>query len=559
MHDLLIRGARVFDGSGAPARRCDVAVSGGRIAALGEGLGAARETVDAGGLALMPGVIDVHTHYDAQLTWDPFGDPSPALGVTTVVIGNCGFGIAPCKPGDRDLTLRNLTHVEGMSLSALRQGVDWRFESFGQYLDFLGRRGVGVNVASFIGHSAIRTFVLGEDAPRRAATPDEVAAMAALVRDGMRQGAIGFATSTSPAHNGEGGIPMPSRLAEDAELSDLVAAMGEGGRGTFMLTKGGQTKIPFLASLARRAKRPVVIAAILHSSVDPEGTFRDLAQIDAARGEGLGLYGQISCCPLSNEFTLRSPYPFEGLAAWKPAMTAKGDAVKRVYADPEFRAKVRAELALPPTFRLFNDEWHKVEVTEVKRAEHRALEGQTLDRIAARRGVSALDAMLDLALAEDLDTLFTAMLLNSDEAAVGRMIRNPDTVVALSDAGAHMTFFCDAGYALHLLGHWVRERGLLSWEEAIRRLTGQPAAIYGISDRGRIAPGLAADLMLFDPARIGRGPKRRVTDLPGGAPRLVTPGIGIEGVWVNGKRIVDRDAMVAAAPLAGQVLRSFAA
>src|SRR5579864_387108 len=256
MHDVLIKDALVVDGTKAPARHASVAVAEGHIVAVGRDLGAAKLTIDADGLVLAPGIIDTHTHYDAQITWDADLNPSPSLGVSTVVIGNCGFTIAPCRPEHRDLTLRHLTHVEGMSLDVLRRGVRWEFESFPQYLDFLERLGSVPNVAAFIGHSSLRTWVMGEDATKRAATPDEIAAMRAIVQEGMAAGAIGFATSTAPQHNGEGGTPMPSRLAGDAELRTLVGALGEVGRGVFMLTKGHST-VPFLESLAAESGRPV--------------------------------------------------------------------------------------------------------------------------------------------------------------------------------------------------------------------------------------------------------------------------------------------------------------
>ena len=250
MFDLVIKDAEIFDGAGSAPVRGDLGVTAGKITAIaphgGGKLGAAKETLDARGLALAPGIIDGHTHYDAQITWDPFVDPSPALGVTTAILGNCGFTIAPCKPQDRDLTMRHLTHVEGMSLDALRAGIRWEFESFPQYLDMLTRLGVGPNVACFSGHSSVRTWVMGEEATERAASDDEVAKMVTLVREAMAAGAVGFASSTAEAHNGEGGTPMPSRLADDRELRALVRAMGDSGRGVYMLTKGSKTSIPYL-------------------------------------------------------------------------------------------------------------------------------------------------------------------------------------------------------------------------------------------------------------------------------------------------------------------------
>lgn len=558
MHDLLFRDAWVVDGTGAPGRRASVAVADGRIAAVGEALGAARREIAADGLTLAPGIIDTHTHYDAQITWDRALHPSPELGVTSVVIGNCGFTIAPCRPEHRDLTLRHLTHVEGMSLEVLRRGVRWEFESFPDYLDLIERLGHVPNIAAFIGHSSLRTWVMGEDATRRAATPGEIAAMRRLVLDGMKAGAIGFSTSTAPQHNGEGGTPMPSRLADEAELRALVGALGEAGRGVFMLTKGGGTGVPFLETLAAESGRPVVVAALLHNPTQPDGTFAELRLIAAAQARGRRLYGQVSCCPLTNDFTLRSPYPFESLAAWLPAMQAQGEALKRVYQDAGFRRRVAEELAQPAQVRLFNGEWQKLELVEAAHIEHRRFEGRTVADLAAEAGKAPLDWLLDFSLSEDLETVFSALLLNSDEAAVGRMLRDPNATIALSDAGAHLTFFCDAGYGLHLLGHWVRERQVLSLEEAVWQLSGRPAQIFGITDRGRIAPGLAADLMLFDPAAVGRGPKQRVFDLPGGAPRLTTAAEGLTGVWVNGVLVADANGACAPEHPPGRLLRRFA-
>ena len=559
MHDLLIRDAWLVDGTGAPGRRASVAVSDGRIAAVGSGLGTARQVVAGDGLVLAPGIIDTHTHYDAQITWDQGLQPSPELGVSTVVIGNCGFTIAPCRPQHRDLTMRNLTHVEGMSLEVLRHGIRWEFESFPEYLALIERLGHVPNLAAFIGHSSLRTWVMGEAATRRAASAAEVAEMRRLLGEGMAAGAVGFATSTAPQHNGEGGTPMPSRLADEAELRALVGALGEAGRGVFMLTKGGATGVPFLETLAAETGRPVVVAALLHNPTQPEAVFDELRHIAAAQSRGRRLYGQVSCCPLTNDFTLRSPYPFESLAAWLPAMQAEGEALKRVYADKEFRRRVAEELARPAAIRLFNGEWQKLELVEAARPENRRFEGQSIAALAAADGTAPLDWLLDFSLAEDLDTVYSALLLNSDEAAVGRMLSDPNATIALSDAGAHLTFFCDAGYGLHLLGHWVRERGVLSLEEAVWQLSGRPAAIFGIEDRGRIAPGLAADLLLFDAASVGRGPKQRVFDLPGGAPRLTTAARGVKGLWVNGVLVADEAGARPPQRPPGRLMRRFAA
>ena len=546
MHDLVIRDALVLDGLGSAPVRGDLAVAGDRISEVGEVRGKGRQEIDAGGLALMPGIIDNHTHYDAQITWDPRLSPSADLGVTTCVIGNCGFTIAPCRPGDRRRVMRNLTQVEGMSLEALEQGIRWDFESVPEYLAMIERRGAALNVAAFVGHSSVRTYVMGDAAAQRAASAGEVASMRKIVLEAMKAGAVGFATSTSPAHNGADGLPMPSRLAAEDELRALVGALGEAGRGVFMLTKGGQTSIALLESLAAESGRPVVIAALLHSSTNPGSVFRDLDEIEQANARGRKLVGAVSCCPLSMDFTLRSPYTFEGLDSWRPALSLSGEAYREKLNERAFRDAVRSELARPAHFRLFNGEWDKVQVVE---------SGRSIADLAAEAGKDPLDLMLDIALAERLETLFSALLLNSDEAAVARLLRHPRSLVSLSDAGAHLTFFNDAGFGLHLLGHWSRELGVLSLAEAAWRLTGQPARLFGIRDRGELRAGAWADLLLFDPARVARGSNRRAYDLPAGQPRLKAEGAGVHGVWVNGARVFGEGASESALP--GRLLREF--
>ena len=559
MDDLLIKGALVYDGTGAEPAIKDVAVCAGKIRATNLNLPEnAHQIIDGTGLALMPGIIDSHTHFDAQITWDATLKPSPALGVTTAVIGNCGFTIAPCKPADRDMTMRNLTQVEGMSLDVLKSGIDWSFETFAEYLAMLRGKGCVVNTAAYIGHSSVRTWVMGADASRREATPLEIEQMQTIVRDAMAAGAVGFASSTSPAHNGEGGLPMPSRLASSGEMMALITAMGERGKGVYMVTKGGQMPVPFLEEMAKQSGRPVMIAALLHNSTNPTGVFKDLDQIASANTRGQRLIGQVSCCPLTMDFTLASPYPVEGLQSWKPALGLQGDALKAVLSDKAFRQSVRDEIAAPTTFRLFNGEWDKVHVVECTLPTNAALEQLTVADIAKAQARDPLDVMLDLALAENLQTVFTAQLLNSDPDAVGRMLNHPNSIISLSDAGAHLTFFNDAGFGLHLLGHWVRDLKAMSLQEAIRRLTSQPASIFGMTDRGTIKEGMAADLLLFDPSTVGRGPKRRVFDLPGGAARLTTDAVGVHGVWVNGQQVANSQGMLAKPPLAGQLLTEFA-
>ena len=556
--DLLIRQALVFDGNLSEPQIKDVAVYQGRIVAIEDHCQAqAMETIDAQGLALMPGIIDSHTHFDAQITWDSYVRPSPAMGVTTAVIGNCGFTIAPCRPKDRELTMRNLTQVEGMSLDVLRDGIDWRFETFPEYMAMLKQKGCAINIAAYVGHSSVRTWVMGEQANKRQATPDEIAAMAALVREAMAAGAVGFATSTSPAHNGEGGFPMPSRLASDEEMMQLTLAMASLGRGVYMVTKGGQMSMSFLQSLAQKSGRPVMVAALLHNSTNPQAVFYDMAAIAQANAQGIGMIGQVSCCPLTMDFTFASAYPVEGLVSWRAAMGLSHDALKGILADTSFRQAVKDELLQTATFRLFNNEWDKVHVVQTALAEHQLFEQKSVADLALASHQDPLDFALDLALKEDLQTVFTAQLLNSDTEAVGRLLNDPHSLVSLSDAGAHLTFFNDAGFGLHLLGHWARDLGLMSMQQAVHKLTAQPAKVLGLKDRGHLRAGFAADMLLFDPKTVGRGPKHRVFDLPGGAARLNTLASGVHGVWVNGQLIADQDGLNEQSVFAGQLLTEF--
>lgn len=557
--NFLIRNAVVFDGSGSePTPKTDVLVKDGKIADIGSGLdGRGTEEIDAAGLALMPGIIDTHTHYDAQITWDASVRPSPALGVTTIVMGNCGFTIAPCKERDRDLVMKNLTQVEGMSLDALREGIDWGFETFPEYISMLANKGIVPNVACFLGHSSIRTYVMGADATKRTANDTEIAEMCRIVEQGMAAGAIGFATSTAPQHNGWAGVPMPSRLADDKELLALMQAMAISGRGIFMLTKGNRTDVPYLEDLAKKTGRPIMIAALLHNSTKPTGTLDELTQIADARARGHELWGQVSCCPLTMDFTMKSAYPLEGFDSWQPLMKLSKEDLKNRLGDPKWRQSVRDELASPAGVRLFNGEWDKIEVTEAATEAHRDLEHRSLGEVATERDVDPLDLMLDIAINEDLETIFTAVLLNSDEDAVGKMLTHPAASVALSDAGAHLTFFCDAGFGLRLLGHWSRDLGKMSMAAAVHELTGKPASIFGIQGRGLIKAGYAADLMLFDPNTVDRGTKKRIFDLPAGAHRLTTDAVGVAGVWINGNRVATSDGLIGDVPKAGSVLTEF--
>lgn len=559
MHDLLITNALICDGTGAPLSEGAVAVTNGRIAAVNPAHGHARDRVDAQGLVLAPGFVDVHTHYDAQLTWDPMARPSPEMGVTTVVVGNCGFGIAPCRIEHRNLTLRSLTKVEGMPLEALLTGVRWEFETFGDYLDQLAQRGVGPNVAAYANHSCIRTYVMGEDAVRRAATPTENAAMADLLREAMHQGAIGLGTSTLEGHNGDGGIPMPSRFADDDEFRSLAAVLGEFGRGVLQITKGESPSIGFLEELAATSGRPVQVCPMLQDPGQPEHVFECMQAYTDAHRRGRELYGQVSPFPEIMDFSLREPFPLEGLETWGEAMATGDDRTLRtVLEDRGFRERVKAELSeIGAPFR-FSNQWSTMTIKSPGSEDSRALGDRSIADVAVQRGTHPLDCLLDIALADDLKTEFTVGMFNAVESEVARLLTHERSCIGLGDAGAHLTFFCQAGTGLFLLQRYVRERGDLTLEDAIQRLTSAPADAMRIPERGRIVPGAHADLVLLDPAEVGIGARCQVADLPGGLERVHTPALGVHGVWVNGTQLVNGTGkLIELSQGPGSVLREF--
>jgi len=547
MHDLLIRGARVIDGTGAPAITTDVALRDGRVAAIGRALGQARQVVDADGLVLMPGIVDVHTHYDAQITWDRTLSPSPALGVTTAVMGNCGFGIAPCPQPQRETVLKNLSVVEGMDLDALLTGTQWGFESFPEYLDQLRRIKPYANVATLAGHSTIRTAVMGDEASTRAeATADELRKMQAMVREAMEVGAIGLASSFSPNHAGFAGRPMPSTIAPDAELRALAQPLGEAGRGIFVMATGARATTEFMESLAAETNRPAFMVTVLtmYNDAAPGVALEYYERCAQARARGHEVYIHTSCQPLSFDFTLENPYLLYSHDAFARVKAAGPEELPSIYADPAFRRRFRENLAHPGQGILFYGDWSKIEVDE-----------RPVTQLARAAGRDPLDWFFDL----PLDTPLIAKLFQNNDAGVAPLLKHDSGVVALSDAGAHLIFMCDAGFGLHFLRHWVRETGTFTLEEGVRRLTSDPAAKYRIPDRGTIAPGAWADLLLFDPSTVGMSALERRKDLPGGGARMIRHPEGVHGVWVNGVQIHDgRDYL----PLdggPGQVLTRFLA
>jgi len=455
--------------------------------------------------------------------------------------------------------MRNLTNVEGMSLDVLREGIVWDFETFPEYLDFIETRGVGPNVAAYVGHSSVRVYVMGEDALTRKATDTEITKMQTIVKEGMISGGLGFATSTFEGHNGENGVPMPSRLADDKEMRNLIMAMSSFGRGLFMLTRGSNTSIENIRKWMEGSNRPAVVAALLHNPLSDNSTFKVLSDISHATDQGIEMWGQVSCRPLSMEFTMESPYLFEGIHSWRPAMECSSlELYEKVLADNNFRGNLVNEIEDNAQVRLFNGDWDKIIVREVYNHKYQNLEGRSIKDIALDSNVQPLDWLLDHALSDNgMETLFIAMLLNSDEKAVGKLLKHPRSNITLSDAGAHLTFFNDAGYGLYMLQKWVRENKIMSIEEAIYNLTGKQADIYRIDQRGRLVPGQYADMILFDQDKVGVSPSYRVSDLPGGGNRLNIDGHGIKGVWINGERVLKDMNLVNNSKLPGKVIRGF--
>jgi N-acyl-D-amino-acid deacylase len=540
MLDLLIRGASVIDGTGKPARQADVGVVDGKIVFPDKG-DSAKKTVDAGGLSLMPGIVDVHTHYDAQATWDPTLSPSVSLGVTTAVMGNCGFGIAPCPPQHRETMLKNLSVVEGMDIDALLKGTRWEFETFPQYLDFLERQRPYANVAVLAGHSTIRTAVMGEEASTREIPSEkQLSEMKRLVAEAMRAGAAGFASSFSPNHSGWGGKPMPSTIARDEELRELTRELKKAGKGVFVIASGPRATPEYMEAIAAETGRPsfMVTVICMYNQAAPERAMQQYEKCAAALKRGNEVYIHTSCQPLSFDFTLREPYILYSHDAFDRIKAAKPDERAAIYKDPEFRKRLRENFKNPKSGILFYGDWSQVE-----------LEGVPITKLSSE----PLDYVFDL----PIDTQLVAKLYQNNDAGVAPLLKHHAGVVALSDAGAHLIYFCDAGFGLHFLAKWVRETGTFTLEEGVRRLTSDPARKYRIPNRGTIAPGRWADLLLFDPEKVGISGLEKRKDLPAGGTRMIRRPIGVHGVYVNGLCAFDGEKYSSQPDASGKVLRMF--
>lgn len=543
-HDLVIRGGTLYDGTGSPGVTGDLAIDGDRIAQLGGRAGAGTREIDADGLAVAPGFIDPHTHYDAQVCWDPDLTPSCWQGVTSVVMGNCGFTLAPCRPDGRDRIMRMLTRVEGMSLDALREGVDWNWETFSEYFAALEAGSLGLNVGALAGHSAIRYFVMGDAATEREATAAEIEDMRAQVREAMDAGALGFSTSMAPTHIGGDGKPVPSRLASDDEVLELTAVLAEYGRGAFEIVTRDLVDVDVPIAVAKRSGRPVTILGIVG---EPEQ-----AKIDAALAEGHRVIPQTTCRPTSMEFRLDEMGVFDQLPSWQETASRKGEALCALLRDPAFRARFRSDVEEEfQGFRLFKGDWEGVSVLSADQPSLRKHIGTTVETVARERGQEPLEAFFDVAIEDDLRMQF-GYTISGDENR-GPSLLDEDQMIGLSDAGAHLTLLADHAYTTHFLGRWIRERSLMPLEQAVRKLTSVPARLFGIPERGELREGWHGDVVLFDPGRIVNHEPELVQDLPGGSSRLVTRADGIEAVVVNGGVCVERGELTG--ERRGQVIR----
>ena len=553
--DLKITSGTIVDGTGKPGFVGDLGIKDGKVVAIGKADGPATTTIDAHGKTVSPGFVDVHTHYDAQVLWDRLLSISPWHGVTTTVIGNCGFGVAPTRAAHRRLILQTLEKVEGMSLDALQAGLGdaWPFETFPQYLDTLEKHGTAINVAALFGHTPLRLYVMGEASTERAATADEIVAMKKLMRDAMEAGAIGFGTSMSVTHNGYAGKPVPSRQATPEEMDALVSVMGEMKRGLMQITIGREFSTRAMAEVSRKYGVPVTWTALLSYLYGPGGHRKQLDLAAEQRKSGALVIPQVSCRPLNFEFTFAEPFIFDVLKFMNElaAEDARSPgARRRAYADPAWRRKLATELT-----PLFQHWWDRTTIAWAPSA--RELEEQPLAEAARKLGKDPVDLALDLTLDNDLQARFRMAVMNFDEREVAELITDPNTIIALSDAGAHASQLCDACYATHLLGHWVRERKTFTLEQAVHNLTQRPAEMFGLADRGVLAEGWPADVVVFDPTTVGPGPLKRVYDLPAGADRLISEAHGIDAVIVNGRLIRrgGKDVVAANDRLPGRLLR----
>jgi len=557
-YDLLIKGGRIYDGSGLPSFIGDIGVKAGRIAEIGRIHENAKQTIDAQGLAVSPGFIDHHTHMDAQVFWDPFATSEPQHGVTSIVMGNCGLTLAPVKDASAayDALVKNFVRVEAIPRSVLEQGVPWGWHTFGDYLDALEGK-VGINVGGLVGHIAVRQYAMAEESVEREATAKEIEQMRGLVRAAMEGGALGFSTNRNERHMREDGKPVASRLASDEELFALCGVLGDLNAGVIE-TIFGRNRIEHFQSydrLARATGRPVLWQSLHHRWVEPNLWREQLNAVEPIFKDGFQAYGLSQTVPLVRHFSLRNAQVFDEFPTWKALMFLPEAARKDAFKDAETRKKLRADLADPrPTN--FHRRWDIVRVEKTVKAENDKYAGKTVEEMARMRGQDPLDALIDLSLEEDLGTVFWNANTGGDPVAMGEILRSPYVLVGTSDAGAHVQFGADFGYGTTLLGLWVRERKVLSLEHAIHKLTFHVASIFGLQGRGLLRTGQAADIVVFDSENVKAHEPEWAADYPGATKRLIQRSDGIHQTIVNGRPIYQNGCLTGELP--GEVLRGSA-
>jgi N-acyl-D-amino-acid deacylase len=556
MMDLVIKNARICDGTGAPSFMGTLGVENGVIRYVGPRDGQTGERViDADGLVLAPGFVDPHTHYDAQISWDPLVTCSPWHGVTTVIMGNCGVGVAPVKPETREILMQDLVNVEAIPYDVMKAGIDWQWESYGQYLDAIDRRGLGINVAGLVAFTPLRHYVMGEASFERPATPAEIDIMRRLLREAMEAGAFGLSTTTSRNHVGYQGRPLACRNASRDELIGVVRGLADVGRGAIeiILNSGGMyavsdDDVELLRGITQASGRPVTWLALFAHPGQPDFHDQTFAKLGDLVKQAIP---QITPRPIMSQGDLRNPTMFGSFVSWQTVFNRPEAEKIAVYRDVAFRDAFQQELES----RKRSHMWGQMRVLEVGRPELAIHVGRTLEEIAASEGKRPVDAYFDLGLADDLATRFQSSTFNFDPAGVERLIADDRCLVGLSDGGAHVDVICDVGYATALLDLWVRKRGVLSLEKAVHKLTQVPATVFGIPDRGVLAEGKVADLVLFDPATVAARTPRYVHDLPCNGRRLICESEGIRATFVAGTQLYDDGRHTGAMP--GRILRSY--